>query len=63
MDEVELRRQVAEWGGPTGWWHKRNEDIYVALALRLIDQGVVPSEALDVLGQAHAATCDEYGAS
>lgn len=62
MSPEQIRRAVREFTGPNGWWNSRNEDTYVVLAERLIDQGVVPDEALDILSQAHAATCDEYGA-
>jgi len=62
MDNTELRRRIVEWTGPVGWWDPHNEDTYVALAGRLIDLGVPAEEALDILSQAHAATCDEYGA-
>lgn len=56
-----LREKIEEWSGGQDWNHQDNLDTFVGLVDKLKDYGLTEDEALEILGTAYGATCDEFG--
>lgn len=61
MTEEELKDAIANLPGSSGWWHTGNGDRYQTLADTLIEYGLLPVQAYDILASAYSAAADEFG--
>lgn len=56
-----IEKEVALIPGDSGWWHQRDKDDFVALAVELMGEGLDRYKAMEILIRAYWATANEFG--